>query len=82
MTREEANTRIAEIIKEKTALFHEMKRLADDYALTVEWDGTYGSIQQKYVGRGGEGHRWNHIDRRTEYYILEEGEWNSSSDGC
>ena len=82
MTREEANARIAQLIANYKKVQEEAKAeamaLADEHGLTFEWDSTYGSHEQTYVGKGDRPD-WNSSD------CYNEGEsigWTSSSMGC
>lgn len=58
------------------------QKFADEHALSFNWDDSYGSSKQTYLGRGMKNPDWQDSGCEWDDSRLTEGKWTSSSDGC
>lgn len=80
MTKEEATTKIAELLKEARTKLNEATEIADEAGVSFFWDVAYGMGGRYISEKAAREHTW-----RKEGSPLYEGEdygWISSSASC
>lgn len=79
LTREQANSLIAEKISDAKVLLKEAEKLANEHALSFDWNMDHYGMSGTFYGKGTS---WNDSSCYADEEGSEEHGWRTSSDDC
>ncbi len=73
---------LAALVEKAKVALEKAKEYANKHSLSFEWDLSYGSRMQEYLGKGFLEEVYDYEKDTWGKKPTEKGKWVSSSDGC